>query len=166
MNLSLFAPTSGAVISPCGLYRYRLWRDLGLGAGRCLFVCLNGSTADATTNDPSVRRMMGFARQWGFRFLDIGNLFGWRSIHPEVLPTIIDPIGPENDEHVLSMASAADRVIVAWGNHGKLHSRGTIMLKMLREYGPPPRCFRITNEGQPEHPLYQRADAESFEVPT
>lgn len=62
---SLFASCGdGADISPCGAYRYTLWRRWG--DGRVLTVIgLNPSTADATQDDPTIRRCIGFARREG-----------------------------------------------------------------------------------------------------
>jgi hypothetical protein len=45
----------GADISPCGRYRYALWRKWGAG-GTCVFVWLNPSTADATFDDQTINQ--------------------------------------------------------------------------------------------------------------
>lgn len=48
---------SGAVISDCGQYRYALSRGGWMGGkGTVLFVMLNPSTADASEDDPTIRR--------------------------------------------------------------------------------------------------------------
>lgn len=44
---------SGALFSPCRLYRYKLWRKWG-DAPPAVFVMLNPSTADEIDNDPTV----------------------------------------------------------------------------------------------------------------
>jgi len=56
-----------ATISPCGKYRYFLSREIGQELGVATFIMLNPSTADATKNDPTIRKCMGFARKWGMR---------------------------------------------------------------------------------------------------
>jgi hypothetical protein len=55
---------SNATISPCGKYRYWLERKWGPGTPQ-VFVMLNPSTADASEDDPTIRRCMGFARREG-----------------------------------------------------------------------------------------------------
>ena len=71
-----------ADISPDGLYRYSLSRRLTAGNRTVLFVGLNPSTADATADDPTIRRCAGFARSWSFDWLLMGNLYALRSTDP------------------------------------------------------------------------------------
>lgn len=47
---------SGATISECGKYRYRLWRVWDESLPTCCFVMLNPSKADATEDDPTIRQ--------------------------------------------------------------------------------------------------------------
>lgn len=58
-----------AVLSECRRYRYvlrRYWGD-GLSGGRAaIFIGLNPSTADEASDDPTIRRCIGFAKAWGF----------------------------------------------------------------------------------------------------
>src|SRR5689334_20041621 len=70
-----------AVLSPCGLYRYRLTRRWGDGPA-LLFVMLNPSTADATEDDPTIRRCTGFAKREGMPAIEVVNLFAWRATDP------------------------------------------------------------------------------------
>lgn len=162
---TLFPDAAGtALFSPCGLYRYRLSRDWGAVGNRCLFVMLNPSTADASVNDPTVRRCIGFAQRWGFGALDVANLFAFRTTDPIALYKIDDPVGPENDVHIMGLASAAGRVIVAWGNHGALNGRGAAVIEMLHDLGVRPRALAVTGAGQPAHPLYLPGDIEPFEL--
>ena len=74
MTAHLGMADTGATLSPCGRYRYRLTRRWGDG-GAVAFVMLNPSTADAEKDDPTIRRCIGFAREWRFGRLIVVNLF-------------------------------------------------------------------------------------------
>ena len=58
--------TSSATISKDGLYRYSLERVWDPSKPTALFICLNPSTADAEIDDPTVRKMVGFAKRFGY----------------------------------------------------------------------------------------------------
>lgn len=151
----------GALFSACDTYRYLLWRHWADGPF-CCFIMLNPSTADATRNDPTVRRCIGFAKSWGFAGLDVVNIFALRSTDPKVLRKHADPIGPDNDEAIRVAVRRCHLVVCAWGNYGRLHDRGTKVLLSLQAMGVRPVCFKLTKDttrkpGQPEHPLYQEA---------
>ena len=53
---------SHACFSPCQRYRYSLLRDLGMQTPALTVVMLNPSTADAVKDDPTIRRVIGFAK--------------------------------------------------------------------------------------------------------
>ena len=83
------------------------------------FICLNPSTADAENDDKTVRRIIGFARDWGFGGVLIGNLFALRSRDPSALYKSADPVGPDNDMYLRQMAEQSELIVAAWGNHGR-----------------------------------------------
>ncbi len=85
-----------AVISECGRYRYVLTRQVGPGTRTATFILLNPSTADANNDDPTIRRCIGFARQWGCGKLTVLNLFAVRATDPQWMKAASDPVGPEN----------------------------------------------------------------------
>jgi hypothetical protein len=158
---ALFARSDrGADLSPCGIYRYRLWRELGDGTGTVLFVMLNPSTADGEQDDPTIRRCIGFARSWGFRRLEVANLFALRATDPEQLRLFKgDPIGPETDTWIASLAAVAKLTIAAWGAHAFARHRAAAIADLLIN----PRCLGTTADGQPRHPLYIPADTTPVE---
>lgn len=160
-------PSPGAIFSPDRVYRYVLHRRiawLGAASATCLFICLNPSTADEIKDDRTVTRCIRFALKWGFTHLDLVNIFALRSTDPQVLYTNMlswdyhDPEGPRNDEWIISLASRADRTVVAWGNHGAHLGRGQEVLDMLLGVGPALMHFGLTKAGQPRHPLYLKKD--------
>jgi hypothetical protein len=104
----------GALVSNCGRYRYRLWRLWDAAAPTMVWVLLNPSTADADTDDRTVRRCQSLARREHYGGVILVNLFAWRCTHPRDLRLAADPIGPENDEHILQVCREG-RTIVAGG---------------------------------------------------
>jgi hypothetical protein len=112
-----FGSVSGATFSPDRRYRYRLWRSWGAGERRCAFVGVNPSKAGEDQDDPTIRREIGFAKRWGFTAIDKGNLFALVSTDVTALLDSDDPVGPDNDEHLHAVLSAAHRIVLAWGSH-------------------------------------------------
>lgn len=156
---------SGAVMSPCGKYRYRLSRKWGHG-GPCLFIMLNPSKADAEQDDPTIRRCMGFARSWGCGELIVVNLFAVRSTDPQAMLAADDPVGPDNMQHVKAAAcyvahdqhpESGGPVVCAWGAHGAHMDQANTVLGWLDEEAVAPSCLALTKDGQPRHPLYLKA---------
>ena len=80
----------GAELSEDGQYRYWLSRRLSMGERAVLFVGLNPSTADATKDDPTIRKCVGFASRWGYDWLYMGNVHAYRSTNPEGLKPLDD----------------------------------------------------------------------------
>lgn len=151
-----------AELSPDGAYRYRLSRTLAGGAGRVTWVMLNPSTADASVDDPTVRRCMGLSARWGYAEVVVVNLFALRATDPAALRAHPDPVGPLNPAHLLAACDPAEarRVVLAWGAHGRLWERGLAAEEVLRRCGAPNlSALGWTRGGEPRHPLYVRADA-------
>lgn len=149
----------GAVLSDCGTYRYRLTRRWGEGP-TALFIMLNPSTADASEDDPTIRRCIGFAKREGCGALEVVNLMAYRATDPKTLPSDSTAVGPDNADHVFTAASEADGpIIAAWGAHkaagryapGFLHGFAVRGLRLM--------CLKKTAAGAPGHPLYVKADA-------
>lgn len=144
--------TGGAVISPCGKFRYRLWRRWGDGSA-CTFIMLNPSTADANENDPTIRKCIGFAERLGYSGIEVVNLYAFRATKPSVLKAAGYPKGPENDGHILAAAKAGVIVICAWGANARGLTRPDTVLVMLREADIVPTALAFTADGLPSHPL-------------
>lgn len=89
---SLFVE-SDARLSPCGLYRYTLTRTWDATKPRACWIGLNPSTADASEDDPTIRRMCGFADAWKCGGIIVVNLFALRATDPKELRRVKDPVG-------------------------------------------------------------------------
>ena len=120
-----------------------------------MFICLNPSTADEDTNDNTVRRMVGFAKKWGYGTLLVLNAFAFRSPYPKDLKTIEDPVGPENDWWIKTCAEQSSIMIGAWGNHAVYKDRSIVLKSMFNDF----QTFGVTSKLEPKHPLYVSNDA-------
>lgn len=170
---------SSAILSDCGVYRYHLRREwngdtppgdetreqfeemslFSRPAKRehVLWVMLNPSTADAKTNDPTIRKCIGFSSRWGYRALEVVNLFAFRATDPRELARAwaagVEVVGPDTNQHIRFAAQEADRVVVAWGGFSGcgITARAREVCGLLGE--APALCLGVTKDGQPRHPL-------------
>lgn len=152
----VFVVERSAAFSPCRRYRYSLWRKwggLGLTPNErtyAMFVGLNPSTADEIHDDPTIRRCIAFAKEWGFGGLCMANLFAFRSTNPHHMLAQEEPVGPANDLALLDLAREAGVVVAAWGVHGAHRGRDQTVRFLL----PQLHVLRLTKDGHPGHPLY------------
>jgi len=152
------SPRGAAHFSECGRYRYWLTRQTGRPGGEVVFLMLNPSTADASEDDPTIRRCIGFAQREGFGSLLVLNLFALRATDPAELARANDPVGPHNDA-VLAAHFAQDFPIVcAWGAHDLARTRWRDVRGACWDRVRPLLCLGTTRDGSPKHPLYLRAD--------
>ncbi len=146
-----------ATFSPDRVYRYALWRRWGEGPG-VLWVMLNPSTADEVKNDPTVRRCIGYTRAWKYNAVVVGNIFALRATDPKELYRSADPVGPDNNDYLCSLAGGAALIVCAWGTHGDYEGRGTAVHELLADVAAPKlHVLGLTKHGHPVHPLYQKA---------
>ena len=134
-------------------YRYLLGRRISEAPERLLFVMLNPSTADETHNDPTIRRCIGFAKRWNYGILEVANLFAFRTPDVKELRLAADPIGADNDEWIRGALASADKVVLAWGNHGAYKNRSHEVRRMALNISQPFH-LGLNKTGEPKHPLY------------
>lgn len=146
-----------AIFSPNRMYRYRLEREIQPEGIQVGVIMVNGSVADEEKNDPTVRKVIGFGRRLGWRRVIIGNLFGLAAKDIKALRTARDPIGPENDAHLVSIINESTQIIVGWGALAKLpeslRKRWIEVVRLLDANGRTPFCLGINDDGHPKHPL-------------
>lgn len=148
-----------AILSPCGLYRYRLERTVGMEGPVYAFFGVNPSTADASIDDATVRKWIGFTKTWGGSRFIVGNVWPLRSTDVRALATATRwlHIGRENQRHILAMASEADILVPCWGDRAKvprtMHNEFDELLSLLKGTGKPLMHFGLTKGGDPKHPL-------------
>ena len=144
----------GAYLSKCRKYRYSLWRIWDETKAPILFILLNPSTADEAVDDPTIRRCIGFAKEWGAGGIVVVNLFAFRATSPDEMMAVDDPIGPLNDRTILKVAGAASIAICAWGNSGNHLGRSSSLKRIMVDKGVELFCLGTNNSGEPKHPLY------------
>lgn len=161
----LWEPSS-AVISPCERYRYWLHRRWLGGEGWTVFVMLNPSTADASLDDPTIRRCIRFAKDFGSRGVIVVNLFAWRATDPRNLPAnLIEAEGPENHAYITQACELAGqyeppdmrrpgKVICAWGANEVAREQVPTVMGWIESAFGEPLCLGKTKDGSPRHPLY------------
>lgn len=140
-----------ATLSRDRIFRYTLWRRWSKGDRYVQFICLNPSTADEQTDDPTIRKCVKFAQAWGFDALCMTNLFAYRATDPRVMKAFADPIGLGNDRWLVRTAESASLIVCAWGRDGVHLHRSAAVRTLLRKYDL--HYLRITLD-EPWHPLY------------
>jgi hypothetical protein len=150
-------------------FRYVLERRWGepprRKADTVAFIMLNPSVADAERLDPTVRRCCGFAYDWGYKRLLVGNACALITTDPRALRTAPDAIGgPENDRALSWIASHSALVILAWGAHLS-RTRAQAVVEIVRRAGATPHCLGVTAKGAPKHPLYLSSETQPTPYP-
>lgn len=148
---------NGAIISDCGRYRYRLDRP-GSSAGATAVIMVNPSTADAAIDDATIRKLKGFGERNGWGRIIVGNLFAYRATDVRELGKVADPIGPENDDHLIRILAECDQVVCAWGPISKQpkyqRNRYLNVMALIQGAGLDPLCIGPAAKcGHPKHPL-------------
>jgi len=160
MTLKIGDSISGALFSEDHKYRYSLWRIWDKTKEALLFIGLNPSTASDFKDDPTIIRLVGFAKGWGFGSIYAGNLRAIVSANPEILlkPELFGNISQDvNDQAIKQMSKICSTVLVGWGEWGsKLGSRPDEVIELV---GRPLFCLKVNKSGEPCHPLYLPRDS-------
>lgn len=146
--MNLFDNNIGAEFSPCGKYRYKLWRIWDEELPKVMCIGLNPSNANASKNDPTISNLIKMLTILGYGGFYMMNLFAWISSKPEALLTCADPQG-ENETKLSEVEALCADVIVCWGNFKQAENR---IKEVLPRY-PNAKCFGKTKSGKPLHPL-------------
>jgi hypothetical protein len=146
------------MVSSDGKYRYRLTRVWGDSRRFATFIMLNPSTADATEDDPTIRRCIGFTQSWSLGALVVVNLYAFRATNPADLRFADDPVGPGNGyalaDAIAGSALCGGPLVAAWGA-GATRGEPDRVRKVLRIPGTDRlSCLGVNKDGSPRHPLY------------
>ncbi len=155
-------PLAGATISPCGLYRYVLWRKFKSSGPKHLWICLNPSVADAVQDDRSLSKMCAFSKREGAAEIFVCNPFAYRAQKPAAMrkaaESDVDVFGRDNIGYIIDCFNAADMCIVGWGNGGAFKDGGKKVMQVIELENEkkkiPIVCLGLTKQGHPRHPLF------------
>lgn len=155
-----------ALISDCGLFRWTLERDVQLDGITALLCGVNPSTADASVNDHTIMKDIGFSKVLGWRRFIKVNVFPYRATDVRKLRDVADHRLAENAEHIRRVAADADIIVPMWGRRDKLppvlRPQLAVTLALLRSTGKPLFTFGFTASGDPLHPLMLSATRRRF----
>lgn len=140
---------------PGDCYRLTLWREWGPeDAPFPLWIGMNPSTADATVDDPTVRREIRFTQSWGFKSYCKTNVSAYRATDPVLLRGVVVR-HPCNHPTILALAGRAARVVLAFGTlKGEMRAAAAELVAGLFAAGIQTWCLGRTGDGSPRHPLY------------
>lgn len=146
-----------AIISECGLYRYRLDRDVQSEGKVFAYFGINPSTADASVDDATVRKWRGFTLRNGGRKFIVGNVFTYRATDVREVGAAAYCNGMFSAEHIDEIIEDADVLVPCWGNSSKIpptiRPHIADLLETLLGSGKPVMHFGLTASGDPKHPL-------------
>lgn len=132
----------------------------------CGVLC-NPSDADEVTPDNTDRVFRARAAILGYGGTWLVNIFAIVGSNPRRIREVADPIGPENNDHILKAARACGHVLCGWGTNGIYKQRAEIVEHILRTMNTPATSpeeevqlfyLKMTKDGQPTHPLYIAMD--------
>ena len=142
-------------------YRYSLTRDWNEKGPKVVFIMLNPSLANDKEDDRTTKRIINFAKKFGYGSLDVVNLFAYITPKYKELKDLekSEAIGRENYKYLIRALNSADKIIAAWGENCTIHQRDIEIDQLLDGYdidslGP------LTRDGYPRHPLYLSNDVE------
>jgi hypothetical protein len=148
-------------ISDCGRYRYALEHvfEPEKPLKQVMWIGLHPSPIDEIDRDPTLRRLEAFSSRLGYTAFVFTNLFALRTTRTLELVSTEDPIGPENDAVLRTVAQSCDAIVACWGANGSLRKRDERVTVMLRNVtSKPMQSLSRNGDGSPKHPLYVRWD--------
>jgi hypothetical protein len=156
----LFSEIDGreAELSPDGVYRYTLTREWADGKCVC-WLMVNPSTADATLDDHTIRKCIGFSKRWDYGRMVVINLYALRSRDPRAVERAgSSAVGPLNDYWIKESLRESREVICAWGcaqHIASIDARINAVMKLIKAEQPhiSLSCLGKRKDGHPKHPL-------------
>lgn len=128
-------------------HRHWLYREWDRTKPVVTFIGLNPSTANESTDDPTIRKVTKIAANNGYGRFYMLNLYTCVTAHPQY---IVDY--PSIEEILLVWRSSFEftSVVFCWGNFKQAQARAPIVIQKF----PSALCIDRNKNGSPKHPLY------------
>ena len=114
-------------------HRYELSRHWDLSKSDILFIMLNPSIANEDIDDPTIKRLISFTREFKHGGFFVANHFTYITPYSKTLDTSIG-LTKLNLKTIKNLVNKVDEVIYAWGNSIKEPQE-------LKNLVKNPKCF-------------------------
>ncbi len=121
------------------------------------YIGLNPSIAGDHTDDPTVKKLMGFTDRFGGGSYILFNTNDLIATDPrDLFRAGKNGNSSENYQNMVAMLDdyKPEKIVLMWGTNGHWGNGAKAVLGMLRSMNIEPWCFKMTTEGHPYHPLY------------
>ncbi len=148
-----------AVLSDCGSYRFFLERSWDNDLPKLPICMLNPSTGDAEKDDQTIRRLINFAKRWGYGGLAIVNLYPLRSPKPSEMWASKERSHDDNhqwlDTIIVIAENNGNKLLIAWGNDGAWEGKADQFIRQVKERSKTVELVTLgkTGHGNPRHPM-------------
>lgn len=159
MTQGLFQRSGASIDGNC---RYTLWRNWNGNLPIAAWLMCNPSTADALSDDPTIRRLRSFTEAHGCGGFIVVNVWPYRTPYPEVLWNHLAANGYDADrrqqnlEAIINAGVDAKLRFVAFGAEAPKRYPEECRVAVEALESPPGRvmALAINQAGFPKHPLY------------
>jgi len=156
-----YMTSKSALFSPCRQKRYWLRRNLGNGTDRhVLWIMMNPSRADETTNDATTTMTTNISRRHGYDVHGVVNLSAVIEADSTRLTASDGGADLMNEQAIRSAVKWIDRnhgdIIIAWGASRHLRQREADVFNLLKHRNL--LCLGQNANGSPRFPRAIRRD--------
>lgn len=155
----IFSKVTAGFGGPDDCYRYWLEEIWEPRKPLVMFQLMNPSVAGLEFSDPTLQKTGAFARRWGYGGQLIGNDHAYRATDNTRLAEATDPVGTQNDHHLIRMAYKAEIIVLAQGSPklGQFWPRSDRVIELFKSHGQGSKLRylkRSETTGRAWHPLY------------
>lgn len=134
-----------ATFSDCKKYRYQLTRTWNTEKPKIMFITHNPRGVEVSYNETSTSKMIYHAHQFGAGGIIVTSLFGRILSNETAILAYNDPVGPDNDKHIIESAAQCSIIVACWGEHPHADQRA----KLVESFFPLIHCGGVFASGRP-----------------